>query len=70
VSRDQTGASNPNARTTQLDVDAMRILHAYYSKSERWIARAFGMSTGAVHAIVTRRSWAGGPPGANVRRDQ
>jgi hypothetical protein len=51
------GASNPNARLTQADVDAMRILR----RSHRWsfaeIAKAFQVSKSQAVRVCNHKNW-------------
>ena len=50
------GARNGQARLTERDVDEIRWLHAA-NHPPRKLARAFGVSRGAIALVVSRKTW-------------
>ncbi|MFB7114838.1 hypothetical protein [Streptomyces sp. NPDC056291] len=55
--RQGRGEDNGNAELTELDVREIRRLFAARAASQRALAAQFGVSQGAIHQIVTRKTW-------------
>lgn len=55
--RDNQGAKNPRAKLSETEVRELRTRYANGGISMAALAREYGISTGYVHNIISRRTW-------------